>query len=216
MNKSNLINFIKPDKKLLRNHFKQIRKKTFDYLEIHPEEKLNFQKNIEKNLFEIIEKHSKDLDKIKIACYFPIKEEINCLDILLKFKLFYETQGKLFTICLPKTHHEERALTFYEYKENFLVKGKYNIKEPDSINCKEIIPYFILTPLLAFDSYKHRLGYGKGHFDNTFLKFIKYNWEFISIGIAYEELLYDGTLPVDNYDQNLNYVVTQTKIINEN
>ena len=113
MNKSNLINFIKPEKKLLRNHFKEIRKIKHNYLESHPEEKLNFQNNIKKNLFEIIEKHSKHLDSIKIACYFPIKEEINCLDIILQFKIFYESQGKLFSICLPKTNPEERSLIFY-------------------------------------------------------------------------------------------------------
>jgi 5-formyltetrahydrofolate cyclo-ligase len=214
MNKlGHVINSLTPDKHILRKTFKQIRKKRHDYLESHFEEKIIAQKGIEENLFNLIDIHSKKIDFIKIGCYSPIKEEIDCLSYMIKIKRYYEEQGKNFGICLPKMFENERALKFFEYKEDSIITGKYNIKEPDTSKCEEIVPYFIISPLLAFDCHKHRLGYGKGHFDNTFIKYKKEGVDFISIGIAYDEQFYEGQLPIDEYDQHLSYVITPTKII---
>jgi len=54
------------------------------------------------------------------------------------------------------------------------VIGKYNIREP-SPECPISIPNLILVPLLAFDTNKNRIGYGKGYYDNT-LRSLKESW----------------------------------------
>jgi 5-formyltetrahydrofolate cyclo-ligase len=216
MNKSgHAINSLTPDKHTLRKMFKQIRKKKYVYLESHPEQKIFAFKGLEENLFKLVDEKTKklDFDLIKIACFSPIKDEIDCLTYLKNMKRHFEEQGKILKICLPGMFENERALKFFEYEEDSTILTKYNIKEPDPKTCKEIVPYLILTPLLAFDCYKHRLGYGKGFYDNTFIKLKNEGIEFISIGIAYDEQFYEKHLPIDEYDQHLNYVITPTKIL---
>ena len=47
--------------------------------------------------------------------------------------------------------------------------NKFGILEPEKVN--KIIPNFILVPLLAYDSKKNRLCYGKGFYDKYINKF---------------------------------------------
>ena len=150
-----------------------------------------------------------------MSCYYPIQNELDCFSIIKKLKIYFENNLKiLFKICLPITKEGERKLTFYEFtNEENLKEGKYKIMEPDISNSKEVIPNIIITPLLAFDSKKHRLGYGKGHFDNTFFNYKEKKVNFISIGIAYDEQLYTGDLPVGEHDQILDYIITPSKYL---
>lgn len=210
--KQHILNLLQPDKFQLRKLFKEARQNRHNFLEKNLEEKESTLRKLEENLFTIIGDHSKNLDSLNICCYSPIKDEINILPSILKFKKIYENENVPFKIGLPKTYEFERAMKFYEYKEGFLITGKYNIKEPDSSICEEITPYIIITPLLAFDHFKHRLGYGKGYYDNTFLKLKTEGKNFVSIGIAYDEQFYDGDLPIDQYDQHLSYVVTPNRV----
>jgi 5-formyltetrahydrofolate cyclo-ligase len=68
-----------------------------------------------------------------------------------------------------------------------------------------------LIPLLAFDEHGNRLGYGGGFYDRTIASLKIDNPELITIGIAY-----DGQkiahLPVDDYDQILDMIVTDRAI----
>ena len=54
-------------------------------------------------------------------------------------------------------------MKFVKWNEkDALTVNKFGIPEPLETKKKKHIPDVVLVPLLAFDSYKNRLGYGKG------------------------------------------------------
>lgn len=107
---------------------------------------------------------------------------------------------------------DNRHLKFYEYiNEESLITNKYKIKEPDSTKCKEIIPDIIITPILCFDKNKYRLGYGKGYYDSTFVELENQDNKFITLGLAFDEQLIDGDLPIEAHDKRLDFIVTPSK-----
>ncbi|MCI7797557.1 MAG: 5-formyltetrahydrofolate cyclo-ligase, partial [Mollicutes bacterium] len=62
----------------------------------------------------------------------------------------------------------------------------FNIKEPifdqsNIIDSKNIDLMFI--PLIGFDKYNHRLGYGKGYYD----RYLKNNNNILTFGLGYKE-----------------------------
>lgn len=61
-----------------------------------------------------------------------------------------------------------------------------------------IVPDIILVPGLAFDQHKHRIGYGRGYYDQLISK----HPEVPAWGVAFREQLVD-TLPIDPWDQPL-------------
>lgn len=159
---------------------------------------------------------------MNIALYYPFRSEINVIKVFdcLKDKLNenfelrseHELSKIVFDYSLP-VMTEERNLKFFEFKnEENLVENSLKIKEPNKEKCKEVIPNVIITPLLTFDKNKNRLGYGKGCYDSTFIEFKNQNVNFISIGIAYEEQLYDYDLPTEQHDRQLDYLITQERI----
>ena len=56
-------------------------------------------------------------------------------------------------------------------KNQVLLVNKFGILEP--VKTKVKIPDLILVPILAFDSNKYRLGYGKGFYDRYLNKYLK-------------------------------------------
>ena len=68
-----------------------------------------------------------------------------------------------------------------------------------------------MVPLLAFVELGNRLGYGGGFYDRTIAAFRAQNPELITIGLAYEGQKI-AHVPVDDYDQKLDMIVTDQKI----
>ena len=77
---------------------------------------------------------------------------------------------------------------------------------------KKIIPDIILVPLLAFDEYKNRLGYGKGFYDKYLNKYLRNNKKIITVGVAFSFQKYHK-LPTIVKDYKLNYIITEKGII---
>jgi len=152
--------------------------------------------------------------------YYPIKSEINVIKII---KSLYKqlnnppenldkTKKFEFSYSLP-VMTDRRTLKFFEFiSEDDLVENNFKVKEPNQLNSKQIIPDIIITPLLAFDQNKYRIGYGKGFYDNTFIELSKNNIKFISIGIAYEEQFFPYDIPREEHDFHLDYIITQENI----
>lgn len=70
-----------------------------------------------------------------------------------------------FTICLPVTPKRGQPLQFRQWLPgDILVSGRFGTSHT---NGPELIPNFILVPLLAFDPHGNRLGYGAGYYDRT-------------------------------------------------
>jgi len=113
----------------------------------------------------------------------------------------------------PKIIQKNHPLEFILAEENLrFATNQFYPKISEPINGKKILPDFLILPLLAFDDNLSRLGMGGGFFDRT-IKFLKnHNSEIITIGLAYEFQRSEKTLPIDNTDQKLDFIVTEKSI----
>lgn len=133
-----------------------------------------------------------------IASYHPTQSEIDVMPLNLKLiDLGYR-------LCLPVTDGD--ILKFYEWNGKAeLALGKYGIKTPKS-NTQNLIPNYVIVPMLAFDSSKNRLGYGGGYYDRALS-----NLSAIKIGVAFEEQEFPE-IHSEITDVKLDYIVTDGKI----
>jgi 5-formyltetrahydrofolate cyclo-ligase len=143
----------------------------------------------------LINKISRLLKELKIqtvGLYYPLKYEINLLEItnLLPEIRFF----------LPKVITDE--IKYCSYKSNDeLVLGDFKTYEP--INNNFYKPELIIIPGLAFSNDGYRLGYGKGHFD----RYLNNNRNILTVGICLKEQLIDN-FPVESHDHKLNFVIS--------
>ena len=171
----------------------QIRKKIFDI------RKKNNIKNLSINyeaLIEILNK-TKTRDK-SIGGYFPYNYEVDAIKILNKLE-------KNYLICLPKIKKNFQMDFFQWSSKDPLTINKYGIPEPTSK--KIIYPNILLVPLLAFDKYLNRIGYGGGYYDR-YIKKIKTKKNILTIGLAYS-FQKVKVIPVNKYDKKLDYIITE-------
>ena len=169
-----------------------------------------------KNYFEINEKFFNPLikliknrnkrtsKKIYLSLYYPSSNEVNVL------KLINLEYSKKFNFLLPVIE-KNKLMNFFKWKKNdILFLNKFGIPEP--IKTNKIVPDFILVPLLAFDKYKNRIGYGKGFYDKYLRKHIQINKNIVTIGVAFSFQKYHK-LPIDINDYKLDYIITEKGII---
>ena len=96
-------------------------------------------------------------------------------------------------------------MDFYKWSFSDPLKiNKYGIPEPEAKNI--IYPDILLIPLVAFDKNLNRLGYGGGYYDRLITKLSKKK-KIIKIGLAFSFQEIDK-VPINIYDQKLDYVVT--------
>jgi 5-formyltetrahydrofolate cyclo-ligase len=146
-------------------------------------------------------------EKTYFHIFLPIQEqkEVNTEYLL------HLLSGKDKEICISKSDFETRKMTHYLLTDNTKIKkNEYNIPEPiDGIEVPSHKMEVVFIPLLAYDTYGNRVGYGKGFYD----KFLaECNPNTIKIGLSFfepEELISD----VNASDIQLNYCVTPNRII---
>jgi|TARA_B100001093_G_scaffold307801_1_gene293752 5-formyltetrahydrofolate cyclo-ligase len=146
---------------------------------------------------------NKILNKINIKdkCiggYFPYNYEVDALKILNKLE-------KNYIIGLPKIKKNFDMDFFQWSSKDPLTINKYGIPEPTSK--KIIYPSILLIPLLAFDKYLNRIGYGGGYYDR-YIKKIKTKKNILTIGLAYS-FQKVKVIPVNKYDKKLDYIITE-------
>jgi len=96
-----------------------------------------------------------------IAGFWPLDGEINI------FPLLTGLAARGYELCLPVTPKRGEALTFRKWAPGeALAEGRFKTMHPLAEDLA--VPGFILTPLVAFDRFGHRLGYGAGYYDRTF------------------------------------------------
>lgn len=136
------------NKKLIREFCRDIRQKLYLSGELDRISSL-IVKNILKSEVFKTSKH--------IMLFYPIKDEINLLELLqYNDKTFYfpKCDGKNLFVC-PNSA---------EYKKN-----KYSIPEPISPSIKDLsILDIVFTPALCADENLYRIGYGGGYYDRFF------------------------------------------------
>ena len=160
--------------------------------------------NIQINFNQIIKILKKE-EKTKkfIGGYYPINFEVDDLELLKEFK------KNKFNISLPVIKSNFQ-MDFYEWSFSDPLKiNKYGIPEPETKNI--VYPDIILVPLVAFDKNLNRLGYGGGFYDRVIAK-IKKKKKIIKIGLALSIQQIDE-VPINVYDQKLDYIVTNKFII---
>ena len=88
-----------------------------------------------------------------------------------------------------------------------LTIGKYGILEPPEY-CEETLPNLLLVPLLVYDVFGNRIGYGGGFYDKTLQYLHLKNDKIISIGVAFkfQECNY---IPSEKHDIKLDAILNE-------
>lgn len=106
-------------------------------------------------------------------------------------------------VAYPRVVGKGAALEFHRVPDGeVLTPGAFGIHEPMDI-WPRAVPQLLLVPLLAFDAYGHRLGYGGGFYDRT-ITLLKVP----AIGIAYAGQQV-AALPADDHDMTLDGMLTE-------
>ena len=188
---------MKHDKSFLRRKSLFLRRKNYSNIK-------KFDFNL---IFKLIKKHFGN-KKIIIAGYYPSDFEVDII------KFIEEALKKNFKIVLPVVK-TEKNICFYSWVLNEpLYVSRYGILEPKKTK-KEIIPDLIMVPLVAFDKYLNRIGYGKGYYDRSLKKIKKIKKKAIYLGIAYS-FQRCKPIPVNQHDFKLDYIFTERGIISSN
>ena len=121
-------------------------------------------------------------------------------------KKFIEKKVK---ISLPVIKKNYRMDFIQCSLENTFVINQYGIPEPS--DGKVVYPDILLVPIVAYDRKLNRLGYGAGFYDRL-IKSLKKIKNIVTIGLAFDfqEVYF---IPVSKYDQKLDYIVTNKKIL---
>ena len=145
----------------------------------------------------------KNLIKKIVGGYYPVNFEIDDLELLKKF------EKNKFNISLPVIK-KNFQMDFYKWSFSDPLKvNKFGIPEPETKNI--IYPNILLIPLVAFDKNLNRLGYGGGYYDRLIKKLSKKK-KIMKIGLAFSVQKIDK-VPINIYDQKLDYIVTNKYII---
>ena len=132
------------------------------------------------------------LRAVDVGFYYPLTGEIDTSEAMERAMLF----GK--RIYLPKIANDEMVFCAFKAGDE-LVKNKRGFLEPAETDVGE--PEIVIVPGVAFDLEKHRLGFGKGHFD----KYLR-GRDAVAIGICHEWQVVDK-LPSEKHDVQMNKVI---------
>ena len=136
-----------------------------------------------------------------VSGYSPIRSEIDPMPLLRKLA---EEGARL---ALPCVTARGQSLVFRIFHpSDRLMLGPLGIPEP-SPAAAELIPDVMLVPLAAFDRAGHRIGYGAGHYDYTFVHLRK-SHAVTGIGLAFaaQEI---RSVPALSHDVALDFVLTE-------
>ena len=136
-----------------------------------------------------------------LAGYWPMGSE---LDIRPALQSLHDAGA----VCaLPVVVSPDQPLVFRRWQPGTpLSDGGHGTRQPGPEQT-EVLPRVVLLPLLAFDDGGMRLGQGQGYYDRT-LAALRGKGPVLAVGIAYQAQKLK-TLPADEWDQRLNWVVTE-------
>lgn len=146
----------------------------------------------------------------RILFYVSFGSEVDTL------KLISEELDRGRFLAVPKVVKEKGTLRIHRITAlSSLKPGVFGILEPvedcPTVDVGEVD--LVIVPGVAFDTYKNRLGYGKGYYDRLLanMKGLKADKE-IAIAIAYEEQIVDR-LPTEPHDIKVDLLVTDERVI---
>ena len=145
------------------------------------------------------------INSSSILFYAPTADEINiryAIDCALNM-------GK--KTAFPRCTDKDGNMEFYFVNSyDDLTVGTFNIMEPDADKALPVTDFrnsLCVVPALSADERGYRIGYGKGYYDRFLQK-----KHLISAALCYNELQSEK-IPNDEYDIRVDYVITDTKIL---
>lgn len=158
---------------------------------------------INRSLLKLIDRISPTI----CAGYYAINNELSALSTLTALA------ERSTILALPVVTEPDHPLIFKQWQPgDRLQQGAFKIAEPLP-KMPNLVPDCIIVPLLAFDSNGFRLGYGGGFYDRTLAEVRQKKPHLRSIGIGYDAQKSANPLPIDQYDQKLDYIVTEKEIV---
>jgi 5-formyltetrahydrofolate cyclo-ligase len=114
-------------------------------------------------------------------------------------------------VVIPLTDKKNKILILSKLDSwDDLGLGAYHILEPKKEKIKKISIDeldLIIVPGVGFDNHGHRIGHGKGYYDNL-LK----NFEKLTIGLAFEFQIIKN-IPIEKHDIPIDKIVTEKRLI---
>lgn len=181
----------------LRRHMRQMRKR------ISAQTRALWSQDIRGNLDELLDSIKERREDRPLLVFAPMDEEINLWPWIKKG--WEEGREQYFPLT------KEGELRFYPASSVFdLEPGLWGIKEP----VRRENPYqsgfaIAIVPGLAFDVSGSRVGYGGGYYD----RFLREHKDLIRIAVAYCFQISDDPIPQADWDQKMDYIVTEEKWI---
>ena len=180
-----------PSKEKVRRKFILIRKKRY----------FSVGTNFFKPLIHIINKKKKR----NISLYYPSNYEVDTL------KLFNIVRKRMNVSTSLPVIFPNGKMKFVKWKLNESLKvNNYGFLEPVKKN-KANAPDLILVPMVAYDKFHNRLGYGKGYYDRFLKKHKKSKKNPLTIGLAFSFQKYKK-IPTSKHDVKLDYILTEKGI----
>lgn len=178
----------------LRKKYKQLRKGIQSKKELDTAICMNF---LQSDLY-------KNADAV--LCYSSLPDEIST-DLIINQAL---SDGKI--LALPVCTDSNGNMNFYIINSpDELALGSFSVMEPNKDIC---VPFgtslspVCVVPALCFDKKGYRIGYGKGYYDKFLKKFTS-----VSVGLCYNGFIEDN-LPCDEFDEKVDFIITQSNILN--
>jgi 5-formyltetrahydrofolate cyclo-ligase len=132
-----------------------------------------------------------------LSGYMPMRTEIDPLPAMAAH------DGP---VAVPVIEAPAAPLRFREWSPGCaLVDGPFGAKVP--ADGAWIDPEILIVPLLAIDARGYRLGYGGGFYDRT-LAGLRAKGPRIAVGFAFAAQEIEQ-VPIDSFDQRLDYLVTE-------
>ena len=139
-----------------------------------------------------------------VSAYWPLRDELNIRKLLTAL----HAEGMI--CALPVVAGKAKPLVFRRWRPaDALVSASFGLAEP-SADAPTVDPRVLLVPLLAVDAVGNRLGYGAGYYDRT-LQALRARGPVVAVGIAFEAQRVSA-VPVDGYDQKLDWLVTEQSV----
>jgi len=183
---------LKTDKGSLRKAYLEKRKA------LNPELLGDFSHQIRQRLIEFV-----SWEKVQtMHTYLPIpgKNEVDTLGIIEQVRIKFT----YVRIVLPKVSDKDTLNHFYYHESTRLDPGKWGIPEPVDATPTPINKIdLVLVPLLTFDKFGNRIGYGKGHYDRFLAQC---RTDAVKIGLCFFEPV--ERIDIEPTDIPMNAVVT--------
>jgi 5-formyltetrahydrofolate cyclo-ligase len=142
-----------------------------------------------------------------IACYLPADDEVDAMPVIARAW----RAGK--AVFAPVAG-ENFQMTFHRLlPDTPVARNRYGLWEP--VSGQRIAPDkidLVVTPVVAFDRHRHRIGMGSGYFDRCF-SFLKHRKHWLRpklLGLAFE-CQRVGNITPNAWDIRLYKVVTERR-----